>query len=125
MNKITNNISIGSGRHGFNVEGAAHMEGNVAINSRGDGFHISAVPDVASFLRHLGLPADVDAAALATLLRQLQATSPSMREDTVRKSGFFETALSGLTEVSTVVANIVSIASADLGFAFVKGVLGN
>jgi len=48
-----------------------------------------------------------------------------MREDTVRKSGFFETALSGLTEVSTVVANIVSIASADLGFAFVKGVLGN
>ena len=108
--RIRGLVANNNGGDGIRIEGDVQLDAE-DIRAEGNGGQGVNILRHASLLEQLGLPKETDPQALARLLQELQSTPLEKREETVRSSGILQRMGRGVIDLTTVISNILSIAT--------------
>jgi hypothetical protein len=121
--RLINCTSARNGGDGLHVAGDVELEatGFVAEGNGGDGVRVREL----GLIEKLGLPfpPTTDPTLLAEVLQQVLGAAPEAKEHVVRSSGLFER-LKGTVDGSTLVANVLTIATHPSVADVIKRLLG-
>jgi hypothetical protein len=108
--RIRGLIANNNGGDGIRIEGDVDLDAE-DVRAEGNEGQGVAIFRYAPLMSQLGLPRETDPAALAEVLQMLQHVAPQSREEAVRSSGAIARLWKGSVDASSLVNNVVSIAS--------------
>ena len=116
--KIGTLVSTGNGGDGVRIEGDVDFEVGSLETSGNGGQGINIIKH-AGVMQQFGLPKETDPKELATLLLALRNSVPDKQSTVVKESSLFGKFAIGALNTTTLISNLINIASSPQGLQLI------